>query len=473
MAVTTVEFDDPLPKLRPTERRPALAGFGAQFNTNLFAADGKGEDEPLTAAERAALLATIKDLRLGHSRIFVRPVARNAGRQRTALMDTIELAHDAGANVNLTWWTGPYPHEPQPDHEQKRKALMDGFAGIIKDTRTATRACVTHVTIQNEVNSYDIAKQLQSRKSMELYNLLYRDLHDSLSRITDPLDSTKTLRDAVDLVGGDLVEAGPGSVRVAGVKHPYAHSDQSDWLAFMRDRMVDVLDGYSIHVYWQPDEFPDRPTKRLKDLAALGIKKPIYITEYGVRWLAAKPRPGTFAKSQTGTPMEEAIGTAFQHAWFSAMTPQYGCVGLTKWVLYRTTKSGDFGNWGMVGPRAKPRPFRPTPLCTITRIFNDLIGPGWTADGLGNNVGPSMLASKFKGLGGDQSIVVLNNGANAQQLQVGFLKKNARLSVVDWNADRQGTRRALAAPASSGSSGVVTVTVPPRGLVAVTTRALN
>ena len=105
MAIATVQWERPKArKLNP------LRGYGAQFNTNLFTT--AGESTPLSHAELEALVATVQTLKPGHSRIFVRPDAREPGKERTALMSTIELADRAGANINLTWWKGPFPHEP-------------------------------------------------------------------------------------------------------------------------------------------------------------------------------------------------------------------------------------------------------------------------------------------------------------------------------------------------------------------------
>ena len=125
-------------------------------------------------------------------------------------MRTIGLADRVGAHVNLTWWKGPFPHAPQPGHEQSRKRLMDDFAGVIHEARAKAaaahvKAAVNHVTIMNEVNSYDIAKALEPLKTMKLYELLYRDLHESLANRIDPIDGSKTLAETVKLVGGDLV----------------------------------------------------------------------------------------------------------------------------------------------------------------------------------------------------------------------------------------------------------------------------
>src|SRR6478609_8621207 len=221
------------PRLIP-ETPHILRGFGAQFNTNLFTT--VGEPRALTAAEKTALGSAINGLKLGHSRIFVGPNVRTDTAERDALLSTVRLAGDAGANVNLTWWRGPFPREPQPNHEDKRRQLMDDFAQIIFDARSES-ACVTHATVMNEVNYYDIAKQVTPRKTMELYNLLYRDLHESLKARPDPKQPSRSLRQAVQLVGGDLVHKGPGAIKINGQPVPYRKSDQDDWIKFMQSEM--------------------------------------------------------------------------------------------------------------------------------------------------------------------------------------------------------------------------------------------
>jgi hypothetical protein len=452
MAVVALELGEPLAR-----KQHSLRGFGAQFNTNLFTT--AGESSSLSAEEKRALETTIKRLGLGHSRIFVRPKARVAGIERTALMKTIKLAQNAGANVNLTWWKGPFPHAPQKDHAKKRKKLMDDFAGIIAEARQ-DMDCVTHVTVMNEVNSYDIAKQKRVRATMELYDALYRDLDEALKK--------RGIRKSVALVGGDLVAKGLG--KPVG----YGRSCQDDWLDFMRAEMKDVLNGYSIHAYWEPHsrDFPKHPTERLKHLAKLGIEKPLYVTEYGVRQLAAKPRPGTFDGTPDGTKMEQSPDVGFQHAWFDALAPQCGCVGVVKWVLYKTSKRGEFGEWGMIGPRrGKPEPFHPWPACEVTRLFNHLIGPRWKADGLCLASGDKLLASAFKGPDGHQSVVVLNALPQPQEVLLGGLTNDGSYNAAEWNRDGTGELRHLE-PLTTDGHGRRLISVPRRGLVALSTRPL-
>lgn len=488
----------------PAKLLQPLEGFGAQFNTNLFIRSGPtaGRERPLGSSELQNLQTTINRLRPGHSRIFIRRELRAdtargiANPEFGALMSTIELAQKAGANVNLTWWAGPYadpdklrqlqwPNKsirkwPDPSRQKwpkeltepggltRPKLLMELFAGILEEVRRRHFDCVRFVTIQNEVNGSgtDIAKQKDPFLSMRLYELLYRHLDEALKARADPLHPTRTLRSAFRLVAGDLVQGG--------------NSPQDAWLKYMHDNMElpranfpSVLDAYSIHVYWEPGPeakgFPQRLQRRLTNLEqtarALGIKKPIYVTEYGVRKLSAKPRPGKL----DGVRMEEAPRAAFQHAWFNALAPQYGCAGLTKWVLYRTDKPAGFGHWGMIG--APSEQFGRSPVYRVTRLFNHIVPPGWKAAGLGRAAGVGVIASKFEAPNQRQeAVAVLNNSAQKRQVRLEGLKPHRNYFRVAWNQDGKGTLAALPRIASD-AGGAATLNVPPRGLVALSTRA--
>src|ERR1043165_7382804 len=107
-AISIVLADPPLKKAGGQMR--AMRGFGAQMFTDLF------HSSPQPPQPLAKELA---DLRPGHSRIAVQPEAVNpANPEHDAFMNTLKPADEAGANVNLTWWHGPYfrhPNHPTPD----------------------------------------------------------------------------------------------------------------------------------------------------------------------------------------------------------------------------------------------------------------------------------------------------------------------------------------------------------------------
>ena len=471
MAATTVRLEDPPVVKQGGVARP-LRGFGGQFDTDLFSAAGfvAGGPQSISDAQLAALQKSINDLKPGHSRIAVRAddvvagVQRVRREERERLARTIPLARKAGANVNLTWWHGlgvprlpGYPLDPQ-----KRKQVMDEFAAIIEEARTIGRECITHATVQNEVNSKNIARKPKPRASMDLYRLLYEDLAEALERRRDPVDPAKTLRESVQLVGGDLVARG--------------HGNQDAWLEYMHDQMRDVLGAYSIHVYCEPQKlgtFEDRLKALADTIGRLGLDKPIYVTEYGVRVLHARPAPGTFPeKDPDGTShtrnVEDLRATGFEHAWFNALAPQCGCVGFSKWVLYRTD-GPSFGNFGMIDTPGND--FARSPTYRVQRLFNHLIGPRWKAAGLnqGWRPGLSTLVAAFAGPGGDQSVVALNRDDSRRAVRIEGLKPGASYFRTLWNKNGKGGLHDEGQIPADDSGGA-TVNVPATGLVALSTR---
>lgn len=414
-------------------------------------------------------------------------------------MSTLELAQHAGANVNLTWWgQGPYalkerleelewPNRnvrtwPQTNRRKWPRALthpderggmpgprekVERFARIVHEARTRF-SCVTHVTIQNEPNGQgsDLAQQGVPNLSMRLYELLYRDFAAALRRLPDPQDPGRSLREAITIVAGDLLESGKSrdDHQDAWIRYLHANMERP------RPGFESVLDAYSIHVYWTPGEFPAKLERRLESLdrllGALGSTKPVYVTEYGVRKLVrpASVRPGLVG----GVNLEHTAEAGFQHAWFNALAPQLRCVGLAKWVVYRTDIVSGWGLWGLVDAPSKG--FARTPAYRMTRLFNDLVGPDWRADGLARSDDRLLLASRFSGPGRrDESVVVLNRDRRARKVRVEGLPRGRRFEQAVWNRDGNGSVR-RPGPVTANTSGALTVAVPPRGLVALSTR---
>jgi hypothetical protein len=483
--------------------RQPLQGFGAQLNTNLFITSGGNAGEPrlLTRGQLGTLQAAIDNLQPGFSRILVRRGLRAdtaAGRSApefVALLRTIELAQHAGAELNLTFWgQGPYADERRlralrwpnrsfrdwPDPNRRKwppeltdprgitqpRVLMERFAGVLHEIRRGGFDCVTSVTVQNEVNGagVDIAKQGDQYLSMRFYELLYRFLDTALRQLDDPLASGQTMRDALKFVAGDLVERG--------------NSTQDVWLRYLhrnmevpRPQFPSVLDGYSIHVYWEPGAgaqgFPAKPERRLTNLErtarSLGLAAPMYVAEYGVRRVRARPEPGRIG----GVRIEESPLAAFQHAWFNAIAPQRGCVGFSKWVLYRTNRAAGFGEWGMIGPPAGG--FTRFPVYRVTRLFSHFVPRGWLAIGL-SRIASGAIASRFAAPDrSEESVLVLNNAARARQIKVQGLRESRDYFVVAWNRDGLGSLATLPT-LRSDATGAATVQLPAQGIVALSTR---
>ena len=481
--VRTVKLERPIAKHE-------LQRVGGQFDCDLFTAKGQPPNGCSTD-QRAALTEVIKRLEPGHSRIFVTKQVLTDSGQRDALMKTIGLAQDSGATVNLTWWQGPYfrgsfRDESSPCKKRTKKALtgqdgewpfvgherMAGFADVIEEARKPPNKfdCVKYVTIQNEVNAHDIGLDCTVAVSQKLYKRLYTLLHEELKSRRDPLGQKPTLRETVDFVGGDLVQKNRKGVK---------NSNQGDWLAFMKREMkAPLLDGYSIHVYFGPPKlkafnfrFIDTRMNELRDqIRDLKLELPIYVTEYGVKHTQSR-NPGLL----DGVNMEDTVVSGFEHAWFNALAPQCGCVGLAKWAMYRTDgPERPFKGWGMICPPSQR--FEPlSPTYFVTMLFNKLIDDiGWKAAGLWRSPDKLALVSKFADTTGDHhSLVALNRGP-AVTLQVQNLKPNFRYSSLIWNrhgATKPGTVEAHSSVVSNASK-VARVTVERDELIAFSTRPL-
>ena len=502
MAVTTIDVP------RVNGGRPALHGYGAQLNTYVFTQSGVmtrgNQAQDLSEADRRKLAEKIRGIAPGHCRIFVqRGLDPTPGRGQQmpawhALHKTVELAQQAGATVNLTWWgQGPYaiadrlrnlswpnPNRtdwPNPAFQKWPTELtapdgpsgipgprdkMRRFAAIVHELRKDFD-CVTHATIQNEVNGAgrDIAFKGNANLSMRLYEHLYREFDEALRALHDPQRPAQTMRDAITITAGDLLQGKGGN-------------DQDDWIRYLhanmdvaRDGMPSVLDAYSIHVYWKPEEFPTKAEARLEHLAdlldSLGTKKPVYVTEYGVRQIVnpASDRPGVHRP--TGLPMEHAPEAAFQHAWFNALAPQRRCVGLVKWVMYRSDLVNGWGKWGVID---SPRDgLGVTPTYHVMRLFNGLVDKDWFAGGGDHSGDGLVLVSRFSGPGGGESVVALNRDDRPREVKLTGLGAT-RYRRFDWNRGGRGKLDTVGDTPAPGNS--VTVSIPPRGVMALTTRPL-
>ena len=218
--------------------------------------------------------------------------------------------------------------------------------------------------------------------------------------------------------------------------------------------------------------------KRLDDLGRtldnLGIDKPIYVTEFGVKLKDLKKGQREPAGTGGGHGLEFSADTAFQHAWFMALAPQYGVTGLVKWALYRTDAPAHWGEWGMIdAPNANdakpPRAsFGRSHTYKVTRFLNQLVERKSKPDGFGRSTDGTILASKFSSAA-NESVILLNRGAQTQQVALDGLKPNTEYFAADWNRDGHGGA-AEKLPNVASKPGGTPVTVPRNGIVGLSTR---
>ncbi len=402
---------------------PAFVGYGAQFNQNLYAAPTRAAG--IDAKNVGRLEDKVVAMAPAHVRVFFDARAFSDDDLMQSFVRTVELAQRAGATVNVTYWHGPYP---SPD------AQMKAFAAVLaKLVRDDGLPAARYVTIQNEVNSTKI--------TMAEYAALWRALDRNLRALD--------LRDHFTFVGGDLLA-----------------EDQAAWFHFMATHLADVLDGYSVHIYWDYRDTA-KPAARLAEVRALvralppAGRKPLYVTEFGVRGdRTGGADPGTLAG---GLPVEKSITSALEHARFDLLAARLGYVATVKWDAYFAMYDGHPQDYSTIGRPEEGFPLRPS--YHLTRMLAHTVDPGMHAVAVAG-ASPGVLVSAFAG-DGKTTVLALNDGACAKTLRLDGLPAGRALYHVVWNGDGAGALKAL--PRVETGGGRAEVTLPPHSVVSLST----
>jgi hypothetical protein len=354
----------------------------------------------------------------------------------------VALAQGTAGTINVTFQgIGPRVHRNR----------MPQFAEVLDDLVTTQRISkLRWVTIRNEPNRPPMPK--------ELYLKLYQELDRELTR----LESRTRLR----FMGGDLLI-----------------NKQQEWFDFLATKeMADLLDAWSIHVYWDfwnPRKLVNRLTdvRTIWDALPRNRRKPLYVTEYGVRG-----KPGPQKKANPGflederTPLRRTNINAFQHAWFSLLAADLGYRGTVKWDAY-------FGRYG-TGEPAKTMAFasighpadpHPSPIFELMRLLALTIGPGarvarFTSDAPEGKlvVGFSGPAERLSVVGLDTNGAVLN--ATSPRLSTYVLEglpESTSFLLRSWNHGGKG-RTVTRGRLRSDSSGSLPVRAPIHSVFAIT-----
>jgi hypothetical protein len=356
---------------------------------------------------------------------------------------TVEMAQRAGATIDVTWQGGRL---------DVKSGTVQKFADVLRDLvekRGVTR--LRWLTLQNEPNS-----TLMTPKQ---YEAMYRALDPYLASI----------RDQVRYMGGDLV----GTVSPLG-------QTQDEWFRYLAGHMGDLLDAWSIHVFWDYGDTA-KLRRRLQEVRAIvdalpkRSRRPVYVTEYGVRGSrtfdgAARIEPGVWSD---GTPLAETNVSAFQHAWFDILSARLGYRGTSSWDSYfGKYDSGSQAYW-MIGRPQDGWPLEPT--YHVLRLLTSTTEPGWQVLALDGAAG-SKLVTAYVGPEGELTLIGLDtagaqlNTASATQVtyRLSGLPPSTSLRLVVWNRDGDG-RNVEADPIVTDAAGVATVTTPLQSVFALTT----
>jgi hypothetical protein len=432
---------------------PSLGGYGAQFNQHVFARITPAPPESLPALEEKVLALEPQLVR-----IFFNEVAEAQFPDRMAsFVETVRLAHEAGATINVTYQTAVRA-KLQPD------LFMGQFAEILDDlVRTQGLTNVRWVTIQNEPNTTAV--------TLEQYNALHRALHGHLV--------ARGLRDHIKLMGGDLVENGAGG-------------NHRVWFQYMAANMNDVLDAYSAHIYWNYWDIP-RMEFRLKDVRRIvteelpaEARKPTYITEFGVRGIQNMPprpvlQPGYW---EDGTQLSRTNIAAFQQLWFNVVSAQLGFEGTAKWDAYwGKYDAGNQAYW-MIGPAEEGWPLFPTYhairmlLQTTQRGWHVVGVDPWADDDWQVGVAdqPEKEIAAYAGPDGELTFVGMDTHArnlnsaspDTPSYSIGGLPPHTTFNLAIWNATANG-ESAIGGSVTTNAAGVARFDVPLHGAFALTT----
>ena len=435
----------------------ALGGYGAQFNQHVYASI-----TPKPPGSLPDLEAKVKALEPQLVRIFFHEVQERDPDQLASFYKTVELAQATGAAINITYHTATNAKLNPP-------LFMRNFA-IVLETLVKTKGFtnVRWVTIQNEPNSTSV--------TLDQYERLYRALHAELV--------ARNLRDQIKLMGGDLVENG-GNVPIP---------NHIPWWTFMAQNMSDVLDAYSVHIYWNYWDLP-RMEFRLRSVRTIvdgplleGARKPLYVMEFGVRGIqniAGKPviQPGYW---EDGTPLSRTNIAAFQHVWFNIASAQLGYSGAVKWDAYwgRYTP-GYRETYNLIGPADEGWPL--FPAYHALKLLFQTTERGWQVVGVAPWEDDDWKQDKvdqaekelaaFAGPDGLLTVMGLDShgrGLNAvseepaPQYSIGGLPSSTPFTLAVWNASGNG-ENSVAGTVTTDAAGVARFEVPLHAAFSLTT----
>jgi len=441
---------------------PSLGGYGAQFNQHVFASI-----TPAPPGSLPDLEAKVKALEPQLVRIFFHEIQERDADQLASFYKTVELAQQSGASINITYHTAANARF-DPDR------FMREFAVVLENlvvTKGLTN--VRWVTVQNEVNSTNV--------TLAQYNELYRQLHDELVE--------RGLRDQIHLMGGDLVENGPATA---------PNPSHKVWWKYMAENMSDILDAYSVHIYWDYWNLP-RMEFRLRSVREIvdgplvaGARKPLFVTEFGVRGIPSFPgqpgvQPGYWSD---GTPLSRTNIAAFQHLWFSIASAQLGYSGAVKWDAYwgRYTP-GYRETYNLIGPADEGWPlfpayhalkllFQTTAIGWQIMRVEPWVDDDWKLDEQGDpfDQREKELAAY---VGADDQLTVMGLDSRGRDLNavsaepapgysIGGLPAHTAFTLALWNATGNG-ESSLAGTITTDAAGVARFEVPLHAAFSLTT----
>jgi hypothetical protein len=429
-----------------------FVGFGAQYNNNLYTSLSATADG-VTAGNVTNLEDKVKKLGCQHVRIFFdcksfEGYPKYNAEFMPSFIKTVQLAQASGATVNLTYWHGAFDDLYEESGTWPMSRQMNDFANVIENLIVNLGlTSVQYITIQNEVNTVSTTR--------ENYVAAYRKLDEILK--------AKGIRNKVKFIAGDLlVDELKDDVSV------------TNWISFMGANGNDIIDGYSVHLYWDYamiDEAITRMKFAYNSVMALppNQQKPIYVTEYSptADW---RNQPGAFSPgflSGTTTRLDFTNDYALMHAWMQVWALNYKYVGFSKWDCYKAKYDNGTQYFSEIGIASDGYPIRPSYY--MTWLFTHTCQQGWNVveTKQGNNVNKVVALLKEKD-GQNMTLYAVNRSSGLFPYVIGGLPANQNFHFMVWNNDRKGKIEKLS-DVKTDENGVLKLSLTSQSVVAITT----
>ena len=135
---------------------------------------------------------------------------------------------------------------------------------------------------------------------------------------------------------------------------------QAEWFTYLANHMGDLLDAWSVHVYWEfwdaakIDRRLEAEVRTIFSVIPAEQRRPLFVTEFGVRGVPTfEGEPASSrAGGRTGRGCRDDAA-AFQQAWFMIRAAQLGFTGTVKWDLYPAKYDAGTQDHSALGPGAR------------------------------------------------------------------------------------------------------------------------
>lgn len=385
----------------------SFRGFGGQLNQHVYA-NISGPAPSLATMEQRVL-----DLEPQFVRIFFNQSEWTNADRMESFVKTVELAHRANAEINITWQGSTFAFAMRN---------MGRFADELDSLLAGLSIDYLWVTMFNEPNT--------TQRTLPEYEQVYRHL--------DQLLRERGIRDRIRFMGGDLTR-----------------QSQAEWLRYMARNMGDLLDAWSVHVYWDfwdTGKIDERLLGEVRGIFATipeGQRRPLYVTEFGIRGLEGFEGETSFEPGYwpDGTPMSATNTAAFQQAWFNIRSVMLGYSATVKWDIYPAKYDEGTQDHSALGPGAAGWPARP--VYNMLRLMTLTTSPrgGSFVDVVPtSSTGASKLLTAYVSPADDLTILGLDTRGGAipttsrtpVSYRIGGLPANSFFRLLVWNGNGDG-----------------------------------